>query len=98
MQQVTWRADDALVERVRSVAAAEGRSMNDFISRVLDAGTDPSAAGSDAARIRERLARAGLLVVPTPVASRPDADAVAAAGRRAARGSSVSEIVSRERG
>lgn len=48
--------------------------------------------------VRERLARAGLPVVPRGSAARPDPDAVAAAGRRAAVGTPVSEILLTDRG
>jgi hypothetical protein len=95
MAQVSWRADDDLVERVKLAAASSGRSMNDFVTLVLDAVTDPALAGTEAERVRERLQRAGLLVVPGPaVARRPSRAAVAAAARRAAHGSSLADLVS----
>ncbi len=98
MQQITWRADDELVERVRAAAGTSGRSINEFVTRVLDATTDPDLAGTEAQRVRERLARAGLLTVPHGSAERPDAAALAAAGRRAAAGRPVSEILLANRG
>lgn len=68
MGQVTWRADDGLIERAKDVAAEQGRSLNDYLTSIVDAATDPDLAGGEAARVRERLARAGLLVDagPTP--------------------------------
>jgi hypothetical protein len=39
-------------------ATEERRRVNDFTTQVLDAATDPDLAGSDAGRVRERLARA----------------------------------------
>ena len=61
MAQVSWRADDELVERVRQVASWSGRSLNEYLTVVLSAATDPELAGSEADAVRERLALAGLL-------------------------------------
>ncbi|HEX4357668.1 MAG TPA: type II toxin-antitoxin system VapC family toxin [Pseudonocardia sp.] len=71
MAQVTWRASDELIDRVRAVAGSSGYSMNEFVTRVLDAATDPDLAGGEAARIRERLERAGLLAESSAGASAP---------------------------
>lgn len=98
MQQITWRATDELVERVRTAAGTSGRSINEFVTRVMDATTDPELAGTDAQRVRERLARAGLLSTPQGQVARPDPDAVSAAGRRAAVGRPVSELLLSDRG
>lgn len=98
MAQVTWRAPDALVARVREVAAREGRSMNDFLSRVLEAVTDPGLAGSEAERIRERLARAGLLADRGEARpTRPHPEALARARARAGRGTELAELVTQGR-
>lgn len=70
--------------------------MNQDVTIVLAAATDPAAAGGDeAVAMRERLARAGLLAAPAfePV-ERPDPRRVAAAGRRAGRGTPLAELVS----
>lgn len=72
--------------------------MNEFLSRVLDAATDPDLAGTEAERIRERLGQAGVLVDPTPLSRRPDPHQVAEAGRRAGRGTPLADIISRDRG
>jgi hypothetical protein len=48
-------------------------------------------------RLRERLARPGLVVTPSPPRQRPDRQAVAAARRRAGVGTPLSELVQRER-
>lgn len=98
MQQVTWRAADELVDRVRWSAARAGHSMNEYLSRVLSAATDPELADAESVRVRERLARAGLLVPPQAPRDRPDAERVEAAGRRAAGGTSVADIVVADRG
>lgn len=95
MAQLTIRADDELVSRVKASASELGRSMNDYVTAVLEAATNPDLADSAAARLRERLSKAGLLVVPSRQSgSRPSADAVALAGQRAAAGRPVSAFVS----
>jgi len=98
MQQVTWRAPAELVEQVRSVAAQGGQSMNEFLTRVLEAVTNPELGGSEAERVRERLARAGLLAPPGSVRTRPSAEAVARARKAAGSGTPLADIVSRDRG
>lgn len=99
MAQVTWRASTDLVDRVRDEAARQGRSLNDYLTRLAEAATDPDLADSDQQRLRERLAQAGLL---TPASGkrgrRPDPAAVARARRRAGRGTPVSDLVSEDRG
>src|SRR5690349_1145669 len=97
MSQVTWRAPDELVDRVRAAAAREQRSMNDFLTTVLDAATNPELAGDHAARIRERLAAAGLLVPSGPTRRRPDPARLEIARRKAGRGTPLAEIVAGDR-
>lgn len=98
MAQMTWRADDSLMDQVRSAARREGQSLNEFVTRVLSTATDPDLAGTENERIRERLARAGLLAEVGPPVTRPDHARVAAARRAAAVGTPLSDIVSRDRG
>jgi hypothetical protein len=95
--QVSWRAPDELVERVREVAAAHGISVNEYLTRLARAATDPELAGDDAARTRERLARAGLLAPAGPIRRRPDPGAVAAARAEAGRGTPLSDLVASDR-
>lgn len=95
MTMFTWRADDQLLARVRAVAAATGHgSMNAFVTAVLDAATNPDLAGDDAARVRERLARAGVLAPAEQPRRRPSAQAVARARSAAGTGTPLSELVS----
>lgn len=94
MSQVSWRAPDELVDRVRAAARQHGTSVNEFMTAVLDAATDPDLAGDEAVRVRERLAAAGLLARPAPRSGRPAAAEVAAARERAGRGTPLSDIVS----
>lgn len=97
MTQVTWRAPDELVECTRRAAARSGRSLNDYLTQLARAATDPELAGSEAERLRERLADAGLLAQPGSPRRRPDESAVARARRRAGRGTPLSELVSEDR-
>jgi len=97
MEQMTWRAPGDLMERVRAAARRRGRSMNDFVTAVLDAATNPALAGSEAERLRDRLDQAGLLAEPGQRRRRPPRDQTADARSRAGRGTSLSEIVSENR-
>lgn len=92
---MTWRTDDELLRRVRLQAQQHGRSLNDWVTTVLAAASDPSYAGTDADRIRERLARAGLLdaTVATRAGRRPDRKALAEARAAAGQGAPLSELV-----
>jgi hypothetical protein len=98
MSQMTLRTSDDLMRRVRAAAQREGRSLNDYVTSVLDAATDPDLAGSEAERIRERLAAAGLLAPPGASRRRPPARSLDAARRAAGKGRPLSEIVSDGRG
>lgn len=97
MTQVTWRAPDELVERVRQVASRRGCSLNEYLTQLAQAATDPALAGDDADRLRERLALAGLLAEAGARRPRPDGDAVARARRAAGEGTPLSRLVVRDR-
>jgi hypothetical protein len=97
MEQMTWRAPADLIERVRRAARLQRRSMNDYVTAVLDAATNPRLAGSEAERLRERLDQAGLLAEPGERRSRPPREEAARARSRAGRGTALSEIVSEDR-
>jgi hypothetical protein len=101
MAQMTWRCDEELLRRVRLQAQQRGRSLNDWVTTVLAAASDPSYAGSEADRVRERLARAGLLDAPADAASgsgrRPNRRALAEARAAAGRGTPLSELVAQGR-
>ena len=94
---MTWRAPADLIERVRRAARRQHRSMNDYVTAVLDAATNPRLAGSDAERLRERLDQAGLLAESGEHRSRPPREEAAKARSRAGRGRALSEIVSEDR-
>lgn len=93
MAQVTWRAADELVARVRRAAEQRGCSVNEFVTRVLDAATDPELTDDESLRVRERLAAAGLLAPPGPPRARPDDAELAAARQRAGHGSTLANLV-----
>lgn len=98
MSTVTWRAADELVQRVRELAQREGKSMNEFLTLVLDAATDPELAGDEYTRVRERLRQAGLLAEEGSPRERPDPAAVAEARSAAGRGTPLSQLVTEARG
>ena len=98
MSQVSWRADDKLVARVKRVAGTHRMSMNEYLTHVLDVATDPSRASSAEQQLRERLMSAGLLVISKPIGrSRPSRAEVNAAGERAKHGTPLSDLVSEGR-
>lgn len=92
---MTWRTTEELLDRLRRQAEQQGRSLNDWVTTVLAAASDPSYAGTDAERIRERLAAAGLLDVSLTTGSRrrPDRKRLAAARSAAGKGTPLSDLV-----
>jgi len=99
MAQITIRAEQELIDRVKDAARAGGRSMNDFVVSVLDAATNPDTLDTELERVRDRLRRAGLLAELAPYRGPiPDPREVEEAGKRAARGTLLSDIVSQNRG
>ena len=97
MAQMSWRSSDELAERVRRAAKASGRSMNEYVTAVLDAATDPDLADDEASALRERLARAGLLAAGGPARARPTAADTERAGAAAAGGTPLSTLVEQGR-
>ena len=69
---MTWRAPADLIDG-SAVPPVEHRSMNDYVTAVLDAATNPRLAGSQAERLRERLDQAGCWPSPVNVAGVPRA-------------------------
>jgi hypothetical protein len=93
MAQMTWRAADELLARVRRAAEQRGSSVNEFVTRVLDAATDPELTDDESLRVRERLAAAGLLAPVGPPRPRPADDDLANARRRAGQGHQLADLV-----
>jgi len=71
--------------------------MNDYVSAVLDAATDPDLAGDEATALRERLARAGLLAPAEPPRTRPARSELEVARARASGGTPLSALVEQDR-
>ena len=94
---MTWRAPADLIERVRRAARRQHRSMNDYVTAVLDAATNPRLAGTEVERLRERLDQAGLLTEPSERHRRPPREEADGARRRACVGTALSQLVSEDR-
>ena len=71
--------------------------MNDYVTAVLDAATNPDLADDETTRLRERLARAGLLAPSGGPRRRPDRTKVTEARTRAGQGTPMSKLVSDSR-
>lgn len=95
---MTLRVSDELLEQVRRRAGAEGRSMNDYVTRILEAAVNPDVADTEVQQIRERLARAGVLAEEDPARGRrPDRTELARARAEAGQGTPLSDLVSENR-
>jgi plasmid stability protein len=98
MHQLTLRIPEELGERLKRAAASQGRSVNSFATAVLGAAVDPELGGDETVRVRERLARAGLLVDLAPRGGRrPSDEELSGARARAAREPALSDLVSEGR-
>lgn len=94
MAQMTWRTSEELLERVRHQAQQHGHSLNEWVTMVLAAASDPNSAGTEGERVRERLRRAGLLDEPVDGhRSGPGRARLAEARASAGRGTPLSELV-----
>jgi hypothetical protein len=98
MSQVTWRAEDELVRRVKCTAERRGMSTNEYLTRVLRAATDPDLEGDEAQAVRAKLAQAGLLDSSGTPRERPDREAFERARQAAAGGTTLQDLVSEGRG
>ena len=93
MRQLTLRVDDALVGRLKQVAAERNESVNSYAEAVLSAAVDPELAGDEVERLRERLARAGVLMTSDRDVRRPPERELAKARKTAGRGKSLSHYL-----
>ena len=98
MRQITLRVDDALADRLKAVARDREQSLNAYAEAVLSAAIDPQLATNEAERLRERLARAGLLATSSGPAPEPPSDEEVERARAAAgRGRMLADLVSEGR-
>lgn len=94
MKQVTLRLPEELDEALKKGAASRGESVNAYATSVLSAAVDPDLAGDEAARLRARLARAGLLDEGrSEPRKRPPAAPAREARARAGGGRQLSDLV-----
>ncbi len=77
--------------------AVDCPSVNDPTAEVLGAASDPDPAGSEAERVRERLARAGVLASAPPARDRPDRELLTRARAAAGRGTPLTDLVGDDR-
>jgi hypothetical protein len=98
--QITIRASADFVLRLKRAAASEGKSMNEFVTHVLEITIDPGRATTEDERLVARLRAAGIYSEPEawggPV-ERPDPKLLAEARKAAGRGKPLSEYVSMDR-
>jgi hypothetical protein len=98
MANLTVRLPDQLLDEVKRNAALLELSLNGWALMVIRAAVDPENASDEVSRTRERLRRAGLLMVPESRGiPKPDPKKVRAAGRRMARGTPLSDLVTQDR-
>jgi predicted transcriptional regulator len=93
MKQLTLRVSEELVGRLKDVAAERHESVNSYAEAVLNAAVDPELAGDEVERLRERLARAGVLMTSTRPVRRPSDRALAKARRAAGKGKPLSDYL-----
>ncbi len=98
MKQLTLRVPDELAAGLKVAAGERADSVNGYAVKVLSAAIDPCLAGEEVSALRERHARAGLLLTPESIAvERPPARALARARASAGRGRPLSELVAESR-
>jgi hypothetical protein len=98
MRQLTLRVPEELAERLKGTAHDRGESVNGYAVKVLSAAVDPDLAGDEVTGLRDRLARAGLLLTPERIpAKRPSARSLSRARAAAGRGRPLSDFVTEGR-
>lgn len=94
MAQLTLRVPDRLAAQLKARAGSREESVNHYATAVLAAAVDPDLAATDVERLRERLARAGLLNEAPPVrASRPSEAELESAREAAGAGTSLGQLI-----
>lgn len=71
--------------------------MNDYVTAVLDAATDPALAGDEPRQVRERLARSKLIAPQGKPRKRPPSDRIDAARKAASSGTRLADLVADSR-
>jgi hypothetical protein len=98
MRQLTLRVPEELAEQLKAAAGDHQDSVNGYAVKVLSAAVDPDLAGDEITGLKERLARAGLLLTPEPAtAKRPSARALSRARAAAGHGKPLSDLVAEDR-
>lgn len=98
MRQLTLRVPDALAEQLKGVARERDESVNGYAVNVLSAAVDPDFAADETTGLRERLARAGLLLTPERLpGARPSPQALDRARVEAGSGKPLSDFVTEGR-
>ena len=98
MRQLTLRVPDTLAEQLKGAARDREESVNGYAVNVLTAAVDPDFAADETTALRERLARAGLLLTPERLSgTHPSPQALDHARAEAGRGKSLSEFVAEGR-
>lgn len=86
------------MRRVKCSAERRGVSLNEYVTRVMSAATDPDLEGDEAVAVRAKLAQAGLLDASGSPRPRPSREAVEKARSAAGGGTSLEDLVSEGRG
>jgi hypothetical protein len=100
MATVTLRLPDGLLAECKQAAALEQLSLNGWMVRLVQAAVEPGNEPDGRSRLREKLRRAGILaeVEHRDNMPRPSPEELAEAMEAAAHGTSLSDIVSANRG
>jgi hypothetical protein len=98
MRQLTLRVPEELATLLKGAAADRDESVNGYAVKVLSAAVDPDLAEDEISGLKERLARAGLLLTPGQLArKRPSTRELNGARAAAGRGRQLSELVAEDR-
>jgi hypothetical protein len=98
MRQLTLRVPDTLAEQLKGAARDREESVNGYAVNVLSAAVDPDFAADETTGLRERLARAGLLLTPERLpGTRPSPQALDRARAEAGGGKPLSDFIAEGR-
>jgi uncharacterized protein (DUF1778 family) len=98
MRQLTLRVPAELAEQLKGAARDREESVNGYAVKVLSAAVDPDLAGDEITGLKERLARAGLLLTPERLSKKhPSSRSISRARAAAGRGKPLSDFVTEGR-